>query len=181
MSRSVGIKRDLRLSKTNSYSNYNNFLVKSFCGSNGDSYDRFLIRMLEMGESLRLSNLVISNLLGTKLVDSLVYINLITNSFLYKKKINPYSSMEDLIAHFIDWHTGYTINTDVTVSYIESPKGEFGVILASDNTNKPLRCKIRSPSYFNLQSLPKLARGHYLADLSAIIGTIDIVFGEVDR
>lgn len=66
-------------------------------------------------------------------------------------------------------------------AYIESPKGEFGVLLASDNTATPSRCKIRSPSYFNLQALPKLAKGHYLSDLAALIGTIDIVFGEVDR
>jgi len=64
---------------------------------------------------------------------------------------------------------------------IESPKGEFGVILVSDNSTKPYRCKIRSPSYHNLQFLPKLSKGHYLADLAALIGTIDIVFGEIDR
>jgi NADH:ubiquinone oxidoreductase subunit D len=64
---------------------------------------------------------------------------------------------------------------------LESPKGEFGVMLTSDNSEKPLNCKIRSPSYYSLQALPKLVKGHYLADLAAIIGTIDIVFGEVDR
>lgn len=181
MSRSVGLKRDLRLSKLNTYADYAKLAVKSFCSSNGDSYDRFLIRMLEMGESLRLSNIIISKLLNTKMVENLLYTNLITNFFIYTKAVNPYSSMEDLINHFVDWHTGYKINTDLVVSYIESPKGEFGVILSSNNTNKPARCKIRSPSYFNLQALSKLAKGHYLADLSAIIGTIDIVFGEIDR
>jgi NADH-quinone oxidoreductase subunit D len=89
--------------------------------------------------------------------------------------------MEDLIEHFIQWHTGITINKNIIFSYIESPKGEFGTILLSNNSNKPDKCKIRSPSYFNLQALPKLSKGHYLADLAALIGTIDIVFGEIDR
>jgi NADH:ubiquinone oxidoreductase subunit D len=89
--------------------------------------------------------------------------------------------MEDIIEHFLQWHTGITIPSGVNCNYIESPKGEFGVILLSNNTNKPLKCKIRSPSYFNLQFLPKLSKGHYLADLAALIGTIDIVFGEIDR
>ena len=69
----------------------------------------------------------------------------------------------------------------MNLGYIESPKGEFGVILIANNSTKPHRCKVRSPSYFNLQALPKLVKGHYLADLATLIGTIDIVFGEVDR
>lgn len=73
------------------------------------------------------------------------------------------------------------VESNINLSYIESPKGEFGVALISNNTSKPARCKIRSPSYFNLQALAKLTKGHYLADLAALIGTIDIVFGEVDR
>jgi NADH:ubiquinone oxidoreductase subunit D len=89
--------------------------------------------------------------------------------------------MEDLINHFLQWHTGIIIQKNVISNYIESPKGEFGTILISNNSNKPFKCKIRSPSYFNLQFLPKLTKGHYLADLSALIGTIDIVFGEIDR
>ena len=89
--------------------------------------------------------------------------------------------MEDIIEHFLQWHTGVTIKNNITFNYIESPKGEFGVILSSDGTNKPKKCKIRSPGYFNLQALTMLSKGHYLADLTALIGTIDIVFGEVDR
>lgn len=73
------------------------------------------------------------------------------------------------------------IKKNTSLAYIESPKGEFGVALTSNNTNMPVKCKIRSPSYFNLQCLPKLMKGHYLADLASLIGTIDIVFGEVDR
>jgi NADH:ubiquinone oxidoreductase subunit D len=95
--------------------------------------------------------------------------------------LKNYSYMEDLIEHFIQWHSGITVPSGINCNYIESPKGEFGVILTSNNTNKPFKCKIRSPSYFNLQFLPKLSKGHYLADLAALIGTIDIVFGEIDR
>lgn len=184
MSRSVGIKRDLRLAKFNSYSGYNQFNFKSYCGANGDSYDRYLIRMLEMGESLSLINKISTKLLA-KYVSNL---KIDTVSTIYKtiknntvKKDTPYTSMEDLIEHFVLWHTGFAIKENVALSYIESPKGEFGVILVSDNTAKPLKCKIRSPSYFNLQALPKLVKGHYLGDLAALIGTIDIVFGEIDR
>lgn len=89
--------------------------------------------------------------------------------------------MEDLINSFLFWHNGITVKRNTTIAYIESPKGEFGVTLTSNNTASPSNCKIRSPSYFNLQALSKLAKGHYLSDLAAIIGTIDIVFGEIDR
>ncbi len=182
MSRSVGIKRDLRLLNANSYSGYNNISLKSYCGHNGDSYDRYLIRMLEMGESLNIINFV-----STKLIKKYFYQNnfqyspLVFNKIFYSTKKNSYTSMEDLIEHFVMWHTGFSVKKNTAISYIESPKGEFGVILTSNNTNKPLRCKIRSPSYFNLQALPKISKGHYLGDLAALIGTIDIVFGEVDR
>lgn len=179
MARSVGFKKDLRLSKKHSYSNYNNFSIKSFIGINGDSYDRYLIRMLEMSESLNIINLVSEYLLNNKINSNVIYQQLSTKNWFYKKK--NYTHMEDLIQHFLQWHTGITINTNVIYNYIESPKGEFGTILLSNDTNKPKKCKIRSPSYFNLQFLPQLTKGHYLADLAALIGTIDIVFGEIDR
>ena len=107
-----------------------------------------------------------------------IYINM---QFFNKKNQNSYNSMEDLINHFLHWHTGLAINKDMQVAYIEAPKGEFGVTLLSNNTTKPHKCKVKSPSYYNLQALPQLAKGHYLADIAALIGTIDIVFGEVDR
>lgn len=176
LARSVGIKRDLRLNKSNSYSSYNHIFFRSFLGTNGDTYDRYLIRMLEMGESLSIINKVIKLLLYKKTKFNNIY-NSLNNSCTNKK----YSSMEDLISHFLTWHTGYKVKKNTNLTYIESPKGEFGVILTSDNTNKPFNCKIRSPSYYNLQALPKIAKGHYLADLATLIGTIDIVFGEIDR
>ena len=178
MARSVGFKKDLRLSSKHSYSSYNKLNIKSFLGINGDSYDRYLIRMLEMSESLNIVNSICNFLLNSKLNSNVMYQQLVNRSW-NKTKKNVY--MEDIIEHFIQWHTGLTVSSNILSNYIESPKGEFGVILASDNSNKPKKCKIRAPSYFNLQALPIIAKGHYLADLSALIGTIDIVFGEIDR
>lgn len=179
MARSVGFKKDLRLSKNSNYSGYSEINVKSYIGINGDCYDRYLIRMLEMGESLNISNIIVEKLLNNKINSNIVYQQLINKNYNYKTK--NYNYMEDLIEHFLQWHTGITIPKNSVFTYIESPKGEFGTILTSDGSNKPKKCKIRSPSYFNLQFLPQLSKGHFLADLAALIGTIDIVFGEIDR
>jgi NADH:ubiquinone oxidoreductase subunit D len=195
LARCVGIKRDVRLSLKDVYSNYNTLFFKSYISLNGDSYDRFLLRMFEMSESLNISNQCINIL--SKINTKKLFINsnnkvnnfnkignfnsLIFNSKKIKKKINMYTYMEDLIEHFLSWHSGLYIINNFIYTTIESPKGEFGVSLVSDNSNKPFRCKIRSPSYHNLQFLPKLVKGHLLADLAALIGTIDIVFGEIDR
>lgn len=188
MSRSVGVKRDVRISKKDNYSNYNLLNFKSFISYNGDSYDRFLLRMFEMVESLNISNQVINNFLIQLPTNynnfNQKYYNfnsIILNTKKIKNKINIYSYMEDLINHFLNWHTGIQIKSNLSFITIESPKGEFGVNLVSDGTNKPFRCKIKSPSYHNLQFLPKLIKGHLIGDLAALIGTIDIVFGEIDR
>jgi NADH:ubiquinone oxidoreductase subunit D len=93
----------------------------------------------------------------------------------------PYNSMEELIHHFKYWSSGFTVPKNIVYAAVESGKGEFGVTLFSDNTNKPYRCKLRSPAYFNLQILPKILKGALLADLITLIGTVDIVFGEIDR
>ena len=89
--------------------------------------------------------------------------------------------MEDLIKHFKYWHEGMVVKPNWTYQSVESAKGEFGVSLISDGTNQPYRCKVRSPAYHHMQLLPQISKGHFLADLAALIGTIDIVFGEVDR
>lgn len=181
--RSTGVKRDLRLSSNESYSSYNTLYFKSFIGVNGDSYDRFLIRMLEMGESLTIINTLLVFLLKKyKQTSSSMFLSSILSSKkLSNTNYNSYSSMENLIDHFINWHTGIVVPKNISNFYIESPKGEFGVNILSNNSSYPFKCKIRSPSYHNLQMLPKLSKGHYLADLAALIGTIDIVFGEIDR
>lgn len=181
MARSCGVKRDLRLSPKDVYSNYNLITFKSYFGTNGDSFDRYLIRMLEMGESLHITNVVIGKLLNsdpsTNLTNSIISQDLYFN----KKNTNMYNSMEDLINHFLHWHTGILVAKNIDLAYIEAPKGEFGVSLVANNTTKPHKCKVKSPSYYNLQAMPIMAKGHYLADIAALIGTIDIVFGEVDR
>ena len=177
--RSTGVERDIRLLSRESYSAYDSLNFRSFVGLNGDTYDRYLIRMLEMGESLSIINTVTFYLLN--LYNKNKTTNLITSLIQTKNLGNSYTSMEDLITHFINWHSGVSIRKGTNSVYIESPKGEFGVSLTSNNTEKPHRLKIRSPSYHSLQALPKLSKGHYLSDLAALIGTIDIVFGEVDR
>lgn len=181
LSRSAGIKRDLRLSAIDSYSGYNFFFFKSFIGVNGDCFDRYLIRMMEMGESLQICNTIISKMLNTNIYQNYTNSLLWNNFYFNNNKKKAYNTMEDLINHFLHWHTGLQIQENVDIAYIEAPKGEFGVTLVANNTTYPHRCKVKSPSYYNLQALPELAKGHYLADLAALIGTIDIVFGEVDR
>jgi NADH-quinone oxidoreductase subunit D len=181
MARSAGIKKDLRLSAHDVYSSYNSISFKSYLGINGDCFDRYLIRMLEMGESLHISNICIDKLLSCSNYTNATSTTIWNQVYSKKSNNNTYSTMEDLINHFLHWHTGLKITKNINVAYIEAPKGEFGVTLVSNNTTKPHKCKVKSPSYYNLQALPELTKGHYLADIAALIGTIDIVFGEVDR
>lgn len=196
MSRSVGIKRDLRLNKLETYANYYYLNFRSYLGNNGDCYDRFLLRMCEMGESVNLSNQVINKLAKfnktakkskTFRKDLTTITPHTLTQFLFKNTlnksnfVNPYTSMEHLIKHFKFWSEGFKVPNNFTYRGVESPKGEFGVTLIADNSSKPYKCKVRSPAYHHLQLLPKISKGHFLADLVALIGTIDIVFGEVDR
>lgn len=186
MARSTGIKRDLRMMKLETYANYYHLNFRAYTGQNGDCYDRYLIRMNEMAESLYIVNQVAHKLISKKTKKiNLNPLNLIksldprnTNNSIKKSE---YSSMEKLIKHFKYWSEGFKVQPNWTYQAVESPKGEFGVTLISDGTNKPYKCKVRSPSYHHLQVLPKISKGHYLADLAALIGTIDIVFGEIDR
>lgn len=193
MARCTGIKRDLRLDKLETYANYYSLNFRSYIGQHGDSYDRFLLRMNEMTESLQIVNQVINKLI--------VNSNSVTNKkkklskispHILLKKLNPqfennyltkseYNSMEELIEHFKYWTEGFPVLTGWTYQAVESPKGEFGVTLISDNSNKPYRCKVRSPAYHHLQIVPNISKGHFLADLVTLIGTVDIVFGEIDR
>jgi NADH dehydrogenase (ubiquinone) Fe-S protein 2 len=192
MSRSIGIKRDLRLDKLETYANYYYLNFRSFIGQNGDSYDRFLIRMNEMTESLNIINQIINKITKHKTQKKQIKKTSNINSHQILRFINPkqlnqnnykneYISMEQLIKHFKYWSEGFTIKPNWTYRAVESPKGEFGVSLISNGTNIPYKCKVRSPAYHHLQVLPKLSKGHFLADLVALMGTIDIVFGEIDR
>jgi len=198
MSRSTGIKRDLRLSKFETYANYYYLNFRSYVGNHGDSYDRFLLRMSEMCESVNIVTQVVNKLSkfnklsvdknsSTKLTQiSNIHPHIITN-YLSKNILdksnttNSYTSMEHLIKHFKFWSEGFKVKSNVTYRGVESAKGEFGVTLFSDNSSKPYKCKVRSPAYHHLQVVPKIAKGHFLADLVTLVGTIDVVFGEVDR
>jgi len=199
MARSTGIKRDLRLSSLETYANYYYLNFRSYVGNHGDCYDRFLMRMGEMCESINISTQIINKLSKfnkTAVINqNLNYknsqlsnihphtvINYLSKNVINRENTNnSYSSMEQLINHFKFWSEGFKVKSGLTYKSVESPKGEFGVSLFSDNSSKPYKCKVRSPAYHHLQVLPKISKGHFLADLVTLVGTIDIVFGEVDR
>jgi len=103
------------------------------------------------------------------------------NNISLKNNKNNYNSMEELINHFKFWSNGVKVESGYTYQSLESPKGEFGVSILSDGSAKPYKCKVRSPAYHHLQVMPKIGKGHFLADIVTLVGTIDIVFGEVDR
>jgi NADH dehydrogenase (ubiquinone) Fe-S protein 2 len=172
MLRGSGINWDLR--KAVGYEIYNDidFLVP--VGSNGDCYDRYLIRMEEMRQSLVIIEHCINNI-----PEGPIKVN--------DYKITPPAralmkySMEALIHHFKLFTEGYVIRDGEAYAVVEAPKGEFGVYVKSNNTNKPYRCRIKAPGFLHLQGLNFMSQGHMLADVVTIIGTQDIVFGEVDR
>lgn len=172
MLRGSGIKWDLR--KNYPYEIYDQLNFNIPIGFNGDCYDRYLIRIFEMRESI-------------KIIDQII--NLIPNGHikLDNKKITPpirkdmKNFMESLIHHFKLFSEGFNVPKGKIYCATEAPKGEFGVFLISDGTNKPYRCKIRSPGFYHLQGLDFMSKNHFIADVVTIIGTQDIVFGEVDR
>ena len=169
MARCVGLKRDIRLCKYTTYNNYFTLNFNSYTTESGDSYDRFLIRLYEMIESLNIINQNLLILNSDKLNHSIF------------NKFDESNSMESLISHFKFWSEGVQLNTNNIYVPIESAKGEFGVSLLTNNTNKPYRCKIKTPSLNHLFLLKYLSKNIFLSDLVTLIGTIDIVFGEIDR
>lgn len=175
MARGSGLAWDLR--KTQPYEIYNSIPDSEFLipvGTNGDCYDRYLIRMEEMRSSVDIIRYCLEN------IPSGTY-EIVDNKVVPPSRSRMKFSMESLIHHFKLFTEGFRVNKDFTYSVVEAPKGEFGVYLASDGSSKPYRCRIKAPGFMHLQSLDKMARGHMLADLVTIIGTQDIVFGEVDR
>jgi len=170
--RGSGIAWDLR--KNDPYELYEHLNFSIPTGINGDCYDRYLIRVYEMRQSLKIIQQCINNIpAGLFKTDD--------------NKISPPSrkemktSMEALIHHFKLYSEGFHLPVGTTYSCIEAPKGEMGVFLVSDGTNRPYRCKIRTPGFAHLQAINYVAAGHMIADLVTIIGTLDIVFGEIDR
>ncbi|XP_017052411.1 NADH-quinone oxidoreductase subunit D [Drosophila ficusphila] len=170
--RATGIKWDLR--KQQPYDAYDEMEFDVAVGANGDCYDRYLVRMQEMRQSVNIIKQCIDCMPpGEIKVDDL--------------KICPpprrkmKQGMEDLIHHFKHFSQGFYVPPGATYTAVEAPKGEFGVYLISDGSTRPYRCKIRPSSYIHLALMAKIAPGHFLADVVAIIGSLDIVFGEIDR
>ena len=173
MVRGSGMAWDLR--RAQPYECYDEFDFKIPVGKNGDCYDRYLCRMAEMRESTSIIKQAIAKLRVEK------------GDVLARGKITPPArgemkrSMEALIHHFKLYTEGFHVPAGEVYAAVEAPKGEFGVYLVADGSNRPYRAKIRAPGYLHLQSIDWMAKGHLLADVAAIIGTMDIVFGEVDR
>ena len=170
--RASGLPWDLRRSQP--YDAYEEIDFDVPVGKHGDCFDRYLVRIEEMRQSLSIIRQALESMPeGPVTVDD--------------RKISPPSrsemknSMESLIHHFKLFTEGYRVPKGETYTAVEAPKGEFGVYLVADGTNKPYRCKIRAPGFAFLQALDFMVRGHMLADVVALIGSLDIVFGEIDR
>jgi len=176
MVRGSGAKWDLR--KAQPYECYDEMEFDLAIGKNGDCYDRYLIRMFEMRQSTRIMKQCVERLLGK---DRFGPVSSATHKVVPPKRGEMKRSMEALIHHFKLYTEGFHVPAGEVYAAVEAPKGEFGVYLVSDGTNKPYRCKIRAPGFAHLQAMDFLNRGHMLADVAAILGSIDIVFGEVDR
>ena len=176
MVRGSGAKWDLR--KSQPYECYDEMEFDIPIGHNGDNYDRYLIRMEEMRQSIRIMKQCCERLLTTERVGPVSTTN---GKVMPPKRKEMKRSMEALIHHFKLYTEGYKVPEGEIYAAVECPKGEFGVYLVSDGTNKPYRCKIRAPGFAHLQAMDFMCRGHMLADVSAILGSLDIVFGEVDR
>ncbi|MEJ1991586.1 MAG: NADH-quinone oxidoreductase subunit D [Maritimibacter sp.] len=175
MARGSGLAWDLR--RAQPYECYNEFDFKVVTGTNGDTYDRNNVRMAEMRESTKIILQAIEKLRAPDGQGDVLSRGKLTPP----KRGEMKSSMESLIHHFKLYTEGFHVPAGETYTAIEAPKGEFGVYLVGDGSNKPYRCKIRAPGYVHLQSLIHIAKGHQLADVAALVGTIDIVFGEIDR
>jgi NADH-quinone oxidoreductase subunit D len=174
MLRGSGIAWDLR--KKQPYDAYDQVEFDVPVGKTGDSYDRYLVRMAEMRESNRIIAQCVKWLRanpGPVITDN--------HKIAPPSREGMKSNMEDLIHHFKLFTEGFHVPEGEAYAAVEHPKGEFGIYMVSDGANKPYRLKIRAPGFAHLATLDEMARGHMLADAVAIIGTMDIVFGEIDR
>ena len=176
MVRGSGAKWDLR--KSQPYECYDEMEFDIAIGKNGDCYDRYLIRMEEMRQSIRIMRQCCERLLGNEKVGP---VSNMDGKIVPPKRGEMKRSMEALIHHFKLYTEGYHVPAGEVYAAVEAPKGEFGVYLVADGTNKPYRCKLRAPGFAHLQAMDFICRKHLLADVSAILGSLDIVFGEVDR
>ena len=176
MVRGSGAAWDLR--KSQPYECYEELEFDIPVGKNGDNYDRYCIRMEEMRQSASLMKQCVERLMSSERTG---LVSTDDNKIVPPKRAEMKQSMEALIHHFKLYTEGYHVPAGEVYVPVEAPKGEFGVYLVSDGSNKPYRCYIRAPGFAHLQAMEFLCKGHLLADVSAILGSIDIVFGEVDR
>lgn len=172
MLRSTGVPWDLR--KSQPYDVYHKMNFDIVLGKNGDCYDRFVMRFEEMRQSLKIMQQCLNEMPKGPVTTSDPRIS-------PPKRADMKRSMEALINHFKLYTEGYRVPAGEVYVPTEAPKGEFGVYLVSDGSNKPYRCSIRAPGFVHLQAFDELCRGHMLADVPAVLGSMDIVFGEVDR
>ncbi|MBZ0260205.1 MAG: NADH-quinone oxidoreductase subunit D [Hyphomicrobiales bacterium] len=176
MVRGSGAAWDLR--KSQPYECYAEMDFDIPIGKNGDNYDRYLIRVEEMRQSVKIMKQCVA------MLNSLEGQGPVTSSdgkIVPPRRAEMKRSMEALIHHFKLYTEGYKVPEGEVYAAVEAPKGEFGVYLVSDGSNKPYRCKLRAPGFAHLQAMDFICRGHMLADVSAVLGSLDIVFGEVDR
>ena len=176
MVRGSGAAWDLR--KAQPYECYNEMEFDIPIGKNGDCYDRYLIRMQEMRESVKIMKQCVNRLLGAERNGP---VSSKDGKVVPPKRGEMKQSMEALIRHFKLYTEGFHTPPGEVYAAVEAPKGEFGVYLVSDGSNKPYRAKLRAPGFAHLQAMDHICRGHMLADVSAVLGSLDIVFGEVDR
>lgn len=172
MLRGSGVAWDLR--KSNPYDVYNKMDFDIPIGKNGDCYDRYLVRVEEMYQSLRIIEQAIKQMPEGPIKTEDLKIS-------PPKRKDMKHSMEAMIHHFKLYTEGYRVPKGETYTAVEAPKGEFGVYLYADGSNKPYRCRIKAPGFAHLQGLDFMARGHLMADVVTIISSLDIVFGEIDR
>ena len=172
MARAAGLAWDLRRSQP--YEAYDEMRFEIPIGKNADCYDRYLLRMEECRQSIAIMTQCIERMPEGEITGG-------AGKIAPPPRAEMKRSMEALIHHFKLYTEGYHVPAGEVYRAVEAPKGEFGVYLVSDGSNKPYRCKIRAPGFAHLQAMDELSRGHMLADVSAILGSIDIVFGEVDR
>ena len=170
--RASGVSWDLR--RAQPYEMYDQLDFKVPVGRNGDCYDRYLVRVAEMRESVSMIKQCLAKMKPGP-------IKVQDNKITPPTRANMKRSMEALIHHFKLYTEGYHVPAGSTYSVVEAPKGEFGVYLVADGTNRPYRCKIRATGFAHLQAIEAMAKRHMLADAVAIIGSLDVVFGEIDR
>lgn len=170
--RGSGVPWDLR--KSQPYDGYEKMDFDIPVGRHGDCFDRFVLRIEEVRQSLRIMRQCLNEMPAGPVAS-------LDRKIVPPKRGEMKQSMEALIHHFKLYTEGYKVPEGEVYAAVEAPKGEFGVYLVSDGSNKPYRCKIRAPGFAHLQAMDFLGKGHMLADLPAIIGSLDIVFGEVDR